>query len=54
MTATGKRGGKRVPTIVYPHGGPTWQAFRSFQPVKHLLVAEGFAMLDVDFRGSTG
>ncbi|MEA2611501.1 MAG: hypothetical protein QOG32_1227 [Chloroflexota bacterium] len=54
LTATGKRGGKRVPTIIYPHGGPTGQAFRSFQPFKQLLVAEGFAVLDVDFRGSTG
>ena len=52
--ATGKRGGDRVPTIIYPHGGPTWQAFRSFQPFKLHLVREGFALLDVDFRGSTG
>jgi dipeptidyl aminopeptidase/acylaminoacyl peptidase len=54
MTATGKRGGTRVPTVLNPHGGPTGQAFRSFSPFKQLLVAEGFAMLDVDFRGSTG
>ena len=54
LTATGKRGGKRVPTIIFPHGGPTGQSFRSFQPFKHLLVAEGFAFFDVDFRGSTG
>jgi dipeptidyl aminopeptidase/acylaminoacyl peptidase len=53
-TATGKRGGKRVPTIIYPHGGPTWQSFRAFQPFKLLLALEGFAFLDVDFRGSTG
>jgi dipeptidyl aminopeptidase/acylaminoacyl peptidase len=52
--ATGKRGGRRVPTIVYPHGGPTWQALRSFQPFKLLLANEGYAFLDVDFRGSTG
>jgi dipeptidyl aminopeptidase/acylaminoacyl peptidase len=52
--ATGKRGGKRVPTIIYPHGGPTWQAYRSFQPFKLLLAREGYAVLDVDFRGSTG
>jgi dipeptidyl aminopeptidase/acylaminoacyl peptidase len=39
---------------VYPHGGPTWQAYRSFQPFKLLLAREGFAFLDVDFRGSTG
>ncbi len=53
-SATGKRGGKRVPTIIYPHGGPTWQSYRSFQPFKLLLALEGFAFLDVDFRGSTG
>ncbi len=52
--ATGKRGGTKVPTIVYPHGGPTWQAYRAWVPFKQLLVREGFAFLDVDFRGSTG
>ena len=52
--ATGKRGGKRVPAIIYPHGGPTWQSFRAFQPFKLLLANEGFAFFDVDFRGSTG
>jgi dipeptidyl aminopeptidase/acylaminoacyl peptidase len=52
--ATGRRRGRRVPTIVYPHGGPSAQALRAFLPFKQLLVAEGFAFLDVDFRGSTG
>jgi dipeptidyl aminopeptidase/acylaminoacyl peptidase len=52
--ATGRRGGTRVPTIVYPHGGPTYQAYRAWVPFKQLLVREGFAFLDVDFRGSTG
>jgi len=53
-SATGKRGAARVPTVVYPHGGPTWQAYRSWVPFKQLLAREGFAFLDVDFRGSTG
>ena len=53
-SATGKRGGHRVPTIVYVHGGPTGQMFRVFAPFKQRLVAEGFAVFDVDFRGSTG
>jgi len=52
--ATGKRGSTRVPTILYPHGGPTWQAYRAWVPFKQLLAREGFAFLDVDFRGSTG
>jgi Tol biopolymer transport system component len=52
--ATGRRGGERVPAVVYPHGGPTAQSLRSWIPFKQLLVREGFAFLDVDFRGSTG
>jgi dipeptidyl aminopeptidase/acylaminoacyl peptidase len=52
--ATGRRGAPRVPAILYPHGGPTWQAYRAWVPFKQLLVDEGFAFLDVDFRGSTG
>ena len=52
--ATGRRGAQRVPAVLYPHGGPTWQAYRGFAPFKQLLVREGFAVLDVDFRGSTG
>jgi dipeptidyl aminopeptidase/acylaminoacyl peptidase len=52
--ATGKRGAAKVPVVLYPHGGPTWQAYRGFSPFKHFLVREGFACLDVDFRGSTG
>lgn len=52
--ATGKRGGRRVPTILYVHGGPTSQTFRAFAPFKQRLVSEGFAVFDVDFRGSTG
>ena len=52
--ATGKRGARRVPTILFPHGGPAWQAYRGWVPFKQLLVREGFAFLDVDFRGSTG
>ena len=52
--ATGRRGGLRVPTILYPHGGPRAQALRSWAPFKQLLVRAGFAVVDVDFRGSTG
>ena len=54
VAATGKRGGAKVPTVIYPHGGPTWQAYRNFQPFKLLLAEAGFAVLDIDFRGSTG
>jgi len=53
-SATGKRGGTPAATIVHVHGGPSWQAFRDFQPFRQLMVGEGFAFLSVDFRGSTG
>ena len=52
--ATGKRGGTAVPTVVFLHGGPVWQSYLSWSPIRQLLVHEGFAVLDVDFRGSTG
>jgi dipeptidyl aminopeptidase/acylaminoacyl peptidase len=48
----GDRGG--APIVVTPHGGPTWQAYRGWNPFKQVLVREGFAVADVDFRGSTG
>ncbi len=53
-TATGKRGGTRVPAVVYAHGGPASQSFRGWSPFKRLLVESGMAVVDVDFRGSTG
>jgi dipeptidyl aminopeptidase/acylaminoacyl peptidase len=52
--ATGKRGGRRVPTVLYLHGGPTWQSYLTWMPFKQVLVREGYAVLDVDFRGSSG
>ncbi|MEK6719741.1 MAG: prolyl oligopeptidase family serine peptidase [Chloroflexota bacterium] len=54
VAATGKRGGTKVPAVIYVHGGPTWQSFRGWFPFKHVLVDGGFAVVDVDFRGSTG
>jgi dipeptidyl aminopeptidase/acylaminoacyl peptidase len=50
----GTLGDSGVPIVVVPHGGPTWQAYRAWNPFKQLLVREGFAVADIDFRGSTG
>ncbi len=49
-----RRGARGVPLIIAPHGGPTWQAYRGWAPFKQVLAREGFAVADVDFRGSTG
>jgi dipeptidyl aminopeptidase/acylaminoacyl peptidase len=52
--ARGASDGRRVPVVIYPHGGPTWQTYRGWWPFFQLLVQEGMAVFAVDFRGSTG
>jgi dipeptidyl aminopeptidase/acylaminoacyl peptidase len=47
-------GATRLPAIVYPHGGPTWQHLRYWSPFLALLAQEGYMILAPDFRGSTG
>lgn len=50
-TATPQR---RAPVVVGVHGGPTSQARPRFNPVFQYLLARGYAVLDLNFRGSTG
>jgi dipeptidyl aminopeptidase/acylaminoacyl peptidase len=52
--ATGAKDSRRVPVVIYPHGGPTWQSYRGWWPFFQLLAQEGIAVFAVDFRGSTG
>src|SRR5687768_10035349 len=44
----------RAPVVLNVHGGPTSQARPSFGAVTQYLVARGYAVLDLNFRGSTG
>jgi dipeptidyl aminopeptidase/acylaminoacyl peptidase len=44
----------RAPVVLAVHGGPTGQARPSFNPVHQYLLARGYAVLDFNFRGSTG
>jgi dipeptidyl aminopeptidase/acylaminoacyl peptidase len=46
--------GKKLPTIVYPHGGPHARDSWSFDPVVQFMASRGFAVVQVNFRGSTG
>jgi dipeptidyl aminopeptidase/acylaminoacyl peptidase len=46
--------GRRPPVVMMLHGGPTSQARPTFDPVKQYLLARGYAVLDLNFRGSTG
>lgn len=45
---------ERIPAIVMPHGGPTWQYFHAFDPYVQFLVNEGYAVFSPNIRGSTG
>jgi dipeptidyl aminopeptidase/acylaminoacyl peptidase len=41
-------------TIIYVHGGPTWHSEDWLNPQIQYLVAQGFTVLDPNYRGSTG
>ena len=46
--------GELPPLIVTSHGGPTGSAFTAFQTGLQLFASRGYAVLDVDYGGSTG
>ena len=46
--------GALPPLIVTSHGGPTAQASTAFSMLVQLFATRGFAVLDVDYGGSTG
>jgi dipeptidyl aminopeptidase/acylaminoacyl peptidase len=46
--------GRRYPTLVRIHGGPTGQDSHSFQFERQLFAAHGYAVLNINYRGSSG
>ena len=42
------------PAIISIHGGPTSQAVASFHPATQFFTTRGYAVLQVNYRGSTG
>ena len=46
--------GKPVPMIVHPHGGPWARERWGYNPEVQFMANRGFAVLQVDFRNSTG
>ena len=43
-----------MPAIVLPHGGPETRDAVRFDPLVQFLAAEGYVVLQMNFRGSTG
>jgi dipeptidyl aminopeptidase/acylaminoacyl peptidase len=46
--------GTKAPMILFIHGGPTAQDEHAFDPIRQLFAAHGYAVLNVNYRGSTG
>ena len=44
----------KSPVLIHLHGGPTSQARPQFQPDLQYLLTRGIAILDLNYRGSTG
>jgi dipeptidyl aminopeptidase/acylaminoacyl peptidase len=45
---------KNLPLILMPHGGPWWRDHWEFDPWVQLLANRGYAVLQPQYRGSTG
>jgi prolyl oligopeptidase PreP (S9A serine peptidase family) len=46
--------GKNLPLVVYPHGGPHARDTWGFDEMVQFMASRGYAVLQVNFRGSTG
>jgi dipeptidyl aminopeptidase/acylaminoacyl peptidase len=46
--------GKKVPMIVYPHGGPHVRDHWGFDEMVQFFASRGYAVLQVNYRGSIG
>ncbi|HSP62884.1 MAG TPA: S9 family peptidase, partial [Pyrinomonadaceae bacterium] len=50
----GYAAGAKAPFLLNPHGGPTGASINNFNGTVQVLAANGFAVLQPNFRGSTG
>ncbi|MFL0810310.1 MAG: S9 family peptidase [Agarilytica sp.] len=50
----GKKKGDRLPTIIFPHGGPISYSGRGFDYWTQFFANRGYAVLQMNFRGSYG
>lgn len=50
----GYKDGTKLPLLLRIHGGPNGQDSHAFQFERHLFAAHGYAVLNVNYRGSAG
>ncbi len=50
----GKENQHNLPVVINPHGGPWTRDYWGFNPVVQFLANRGYAVLQMNFRGSTG
>jgi dipeptidyl aminopeptidase/acylaminoacyl peptidase len=50
----GYAAGTKAPMILFIHGGPTAQDQHGFDVTRQMFAAHGYAVLQVNYRGSTG
>ena len=54
LTVPKNSDGKNLPLIVNPHGGPNARDYWGYNPEHQFLASRGYAVLSMNFRGSTG
>lgn len=54
LTLPKNKEAKNLPLLVFPHGGPWARSYWGFNSYAQLFANRGFAVLDPNFRGSTG
>ena len=43
-----------LPALLNPHGGPWWRNFWGYDPLHQWMANRGYALINVNFRSSTG
>jgi dipeptidyl aminopeptidase/acylaminoacyl peptidase len=54
LTLPAGSNGKNLPTVVFPHDGPYERTGWGFDPMVQFMASRGYAVVQVNFRGSTG
>lgn len=54
LTLPKDRGQKNLPMVMMPHGGPRARDVWGYDPMVQFLANRGYAVLQVDYRGSAG